>query len=683
MGVATNLASDVQGSVGTLFKFDHPVYLQNDSEYAFVVETDSTEYEVWASEVGAASGSGTVTPISGLGSVFRSQNVESWTEDLREDIKFSLMRAEFDISRTASVLLTNEQLGFETMGLDPISTSSEAFSSATLKKFRGNNKYVRVHHRDHGFEEDGKSYVFFKGVGSTGGVAASTINTNLFKVENVGVDSFNFVSPTEASSNDIAGGSAGLISTNRKFEKLYADIGYLSFKQTKIDSSVKTTNIIPIDNGPVNYVSYSQTGYEKTFIKQEHYFINQKVIASRVNELYNGVDNSLVYKLDLTSESSNLSPVIDLRTSSVKTISNRIESAKGTEKRYGRQNQLLEFYKIYQFAITGNSGTDITVGQTVDSTTNTNTSEVAGLKGGSGKVLAWDTSTNTMTVQLRNNGQFKASEALTFSTQTSLTGVTVTNSGATEVKPNFSITTTLNAYNLSQSSSVADDELYLDKISGKIVDWDAQSQVLTVFNDKEAINSDFTSAVTAGSAFTRNTQPTNQVPDIFRVGDAVQYVNQPANTNDWWIVRKVGYTSGVEFVPENRSKNTSGVAKYVTKEISLENPGTTIDVKLTANIREISNIKVLYKIKESSSEQNFDDIEWAFFNETGIPDINIEASAENEISGLFEKQDSYQELPFSVTNLPEFTSFAVKIIMESDNPAYVPKVQDLRAVASF
>ena len=433
----------------------------------------------------------------------------------------------------------------------------------------------------------------------------------------------------------------------------------------------------------MNYVSYSQTGYEKTFIKQEHYFINQKVVASRVNELYNGVDNSLVYKLDLSSEVSNLSPVIDLRTSSVKTITNRIESAKGTEKRYGRQNQLLEFYKIYQFAITGNSGTDITVGQTVDSTTNTNTSEVAGLKGGSGKVLAWDSSTNTMTVQLRNNGQFKASEALTFSTQTSLTGVSVTNSGATEIKPNFSITTTLNAYNLSQSSSVADDELYLDKISGKIVDWDAQSQVLTVFNDKEAINSDFTSAVTAGSAFTRNTQPTNQAPDIFRVGDAVQYVNQPANTNDWWIVRKVGYTSGVEFVPENRSKNTSGVAKYVTKEISLENPGTTIDVKLTANIREVSNIKVLYKIKESSSEQNFDDIEWAFFNETGIPDISIEASAENEISGLFEKQDSYQELPFSVTNLPEFTSFAVKIVMESDNPSYVPKVQDLRAVASF
>ena len=296
-------------------------------------------------------------------------------------------------------------------------------------------------------------------------------------------------------------------------------------------------------------------------------------------EQVNDIANSLVYKLDLSSTQSTLSPVIDLRTSSVKTVSNRIENPTGSESRYGRQNQLLEFYKIYEFAITGNSGTDIDVGQTVDSTTNTNTSEVAGLKGGSGKVLAWDTSTNTVTVQLRNSGQFKASEALTFSTQTSLTGVTITNSGATEVKPSFSINTTLNAYNLSQSSSIADDELYLDKISGNIVDWDAQSQVLTVFNDKEAINGDFTAAVTGGSAFTRNATPTSQLPDVFRVGDAVQYVNQASNTNDWWIVKTVGYTAGVEFVAENRSKNTSGVSKNITKEISIENPGKTIDVK--------------------------------------------------------------------------------------------------------
>jgi hypothetical protein len=115
----------------------------------------------------------------------------------------------------------------------------------------------------------------------------------------------------------------------------------------------------------------------------------------------------------------------------------------------------------------------------------------------------------------------------------------------------------------------------------------------------------------------------------------------------------------------------------------LDNPGTSIDVKLTANVRDIKNLKVLYKIRESSSEVNFEDIEWKYFNVDGSPDITLEASAENEISGLFEKQESYQEIPFSVSDLPEFSSFAVKVVMQSDNPAYVPKVQDLRAVASF
>ena len=67
----------------------------------------------------------------------------------------------------------------------------------------------------------------------------------------------------------------------------------------------------------------------------------------------------------------------------------------------------------------------------------------------------------------------------------------------------------------------------------------------------------------------------------------------------------------------------------------------------------------------------------------GKSDIELSASAENEISGLFEKQESYQEIPFSVSNLPEFTSFAVMVVMNSDNPSSVPKLQDLRAVASF
>ena len=102
------------------------------------------------------------------------------------------------------------------------------------------------------------------------------------------------------------------------------------------------------------------------------------------------------------------------------------------------------------------------------------------------------------------------------------------------------------------------------------------------------------------------------------------------------------------------------------------------------NVKDIENVKVYYKIKPASSQQNFDDINWEYFNTDGGPDqANEIATAENSISGQFEKQSSYQELRYTVEELTEFSSFAVKIVMKTDDPAYIPKIQDLRTVASF
>ena len=58
-----------------------------------------------------------------------------------------------------------------------------------------------------------------------------------------------------------------MASYNRKFEKLHAIVPNLSFTQTKVDSSVKTTNVSPIDDNVGTFTSYSQTDYEKTFLK--------------------------------------------------------------------------------------------------------------------------------------------------------------------------------------------------------------------------------------------------------------------------------------------------------------------------------------------------------------------------------------------------------------------------------
>ena len=143
------------------------------------------------------------------------------------------------------------------------------------------------------------------------------------------------------------------------------------------------------------------------------------------------------------------------------------------------------------------------------------------------------------------------------------------------------------------------------------------------------------------------------------------------------------YTAGVDYVDENGSVNTSGVAKYVTKEVVLATPASGINVNLTVNVSDVDNLQVLYKIKPEASQQKFDDLNWEYFNDTGVSDDDVIATAENSISGQFESQSAYQELKFSKEDLPDFSSFAIKIVMKSDNPAYVPKIQDMRAVASF
>ena len=130
-------------------------------------------------------------------------------------------------------------------------------------------------------------------------------------------------------------------------------------------------------------------------------------------------------------------------------------------------------------------------------------------------------------------------------------------------------------------------------------------------------------------------------------------------------------------------KNTLDGFKIEVKEVVINNPATSIDVHLTANTKDISNIQVLYKFKKASSQENFEDIDWVFFNGTGQPDTLELATSENSISSVVEKQSSYQDLKYSVSDLEEFSSFAIKIVMKGVDPSYVPKIQDIRAVASF
>jgi hypothetical protein len=666
MGISVDRDGVIPSTTPSRFNFKHPVYLQNNSEYALNIETDSIEYELWASKLGEIeiSTSNVVSTQPLLGSVYKSQNTDNWTEDLFEDIKFNLYRAEFNTSRTAEFLSTNKNLGFELLQASPFETSVRSPTNATSSLFKNNNSIIKVNHRDHGFEDGGSSYVFFKNASDIGGISSSSLNSLLFRVNNSGVDTYNITSPNRAGSSIIGGGNKVLASYNRKFEKLYAQVSFLELNQTSIETFVKTTDIVPVDSRTLNYTSYSQSDYEKTFLNEEHFFINQKVVASRINETLNSVNRSLTYKFLLSSSNNNLSPVIDLKTSSVKTVTNRVENSTGFENRYGKRNQILRFLPLYNLGlnIIGNIGS-IAANQTI-----------VGTQSKAEGVIVEITGTIAL-IRLKTKTPFLQNETLDVITTNGdvLTSVGVSISTISELTFDFSENSNVIAY---YPQNVTID--YSNKINGRVLVWDSKDKEMIIENSYAPINNDYLSNITKNSVFVRKEVAAQQSPDIFRVGDVLK-----SSDGKYVEVAEMEFTEGVDYVPEINSKNSSALAKYVTKEVSINSPGSSIDVRLTMNLKDVENVKVLYKIKEISTQSNFDDINWNYFNIDGNPDNTDLALAANSISGQFEKQSYYQEFKYSADNLPEFNSFAIKIVMKTDDPAYVPKIQDLRAVASY
>ena len=135
--------------------------------------------------------------------------------------------------------------------------------------------------------------------------------------------------------------------------------------------------------------------------------------------------------------------------------------------------------------------------------------------------------------------------------------------------------------------------------------------------------------------------------------------------------------------PYAASTSASGdnnTAIYMTKKVTLTQSATALQVLFGAVNMSASDIKVLYKILRTDSAENFDDIDWVFFNTTGIPDSTVPVS---------KTRYDYKEYKYFVgknsvgagTELAEFVSFAIKIVLQGTNSSLPPMVKDFRAIA--
>ena len=98
--------------------------------------------------------------------------------------------------------------------------------------------------------------------------------------------------------------------------------------------------------------------------------------------------------------------MVDLRNVSVKTSSQRIENAKGTEDRFGQRNQIIKLWPLVQFKVDNlSAAVTIEPGKSINGTNSL----------ARGVIVKADPNQNTLiTVRLQNDSEFISGEPVIF-----------------------------------------------------------------------------------------------------------------------------------------------------------------------------------------------------------------------------------------------------------------------------
>ena len=127
-----------------------------------------------------------------------------------------------------------------------------------------------------------------------------------------------------------------------------------------------------------------------------------------------------------------------------------------------------------------------------------------------------------------------------------------------------------------------------------------------------------------------------------------------------------------DFIEETTNTGGSAPAKYMTRPVILKNESTALDIRLSAAVRSTSAIKMYYRATSVDDVRKLGDVAWRAFNDDGTPDSQPDpAKTDND----------FKEHKFSVSDLPPFSAFALKVVLTGTNSSYPPLLKDLRGIA--
>lgn len=647
---SASISTSADSTTETVFNFEYPVYLMAGIEYAFIVQPDgnSPEYNIWVGETGGFdvdTGEQVYSnPYSGL--LFVSANQRTWTPIQKEDVKFTLYRAKFNQTSGYGIFNNENDEYLSISGFTrsnssvaiqvgdvvySVNSSANTANVANLVSFTlTSGPTGRIQYFN---EANGEIWLD----SSNGGFSNTTNPTiavyrpaNTANVSNINANSL--IAYTTISSVN-----------NMKYHVVVPSFGVLQPSRTSISYQIKGTSIV----GNLIDTAYQDINNGGEF----EYSDKERHVMSRSNEVASLSSNkSSTVKINMTTESSYVSPVINLSKKTMLFIENIINNDTTNEHtRYGNAETKYISKKI--ILADGQEAEDLKVLITAYRPSGTDIKVYAKFKNNQDPDLFNDKVWTEM--------DYVGGGELVFSSPANSKDF---------IEYEFSVPTT-NTYPHEAYANVGVD-IYNALGGGVTIAADStviQARQFTFNANTGVVNASDVIAVTAANTY-------------FAVNDPVTYTVAAGNT------ALTNLTSGTKYyvsfanathiaLASSRTGANINLTASATSETGHILTGTYFNEDFTVGdrIRVVSNTYFAIRTITSISNNTYMSV-----------DQGLEQSNSSALYYVFQQSPGSGIVEYynnTDSKFVGFKEFAIKIVLLSENAVIVPKLNDCRAIA--
>lgn len=669
----------------TTFEFDSPVYVEDATEYAVVLLSDSTKYRVWIAEVGDNVPNQQVNiskqPYNGV--LFKSQNASTWTANQNQDLKFTIYRANFRTDAIANIQFKNPTLGSEYLNSNPFQTAE----GSTM---------VRVWHNFHGLYDGAQTYITYDNlndvdVPTTMLTGTMNFNTSGYTVSGTGSK---FLTEVEVgsvlySADDTMVGVVGSIESDIRLTLVDHPTISGSNIQLSAKASINGIPITEVINQPLvisnvdlnSYVINVSTPAKATgYVGGNHYkgahIVNYDVIQPNVT-YQTFADTGIGFSVSgVTGRSVDGGELVNQATGQIAVVANDNNTLSAPMAIFNAENtNRTSLTMNVQFSssnpnispiIDSERVSCVLINNTINDPleTTVNVPELDNMDVFTGNVFSFCGSVDSIHCSL-GSGYTKADVTITAPDLDG--GVQAT---AKAVIENGQIT----AIQITEHGSG-----YTKAPTAQISGGDGSGATIDVVNmnyNQILTKQDNASLITTGKYVTIEGSTTVSNNGTFLITDSYTGANEDTTV----------FESEHVFVPESATAQSvlyvrnlftaeiaplggSTASKYITKSVSFEGSCAFARIQFALCCPTPANVDVYVKTYNNGGIRDYDSLPWVKVNpDSAIKKVDV---------GV----ESFTDVVYSVNPEATFDMMAVKVVFRSTNSSAVPMLRDFRIVA--